>query len=94
MKSFKITYILLFFLLHGCIGNMNPTGGNSSPNYPYFITKYQLKVKNIVVPNGTKLIYEESFFKQGEQDKILNEKNSFFNNMSSAFMLQLMLCSN
>lgn len=70
MKFFKFSYLLL---LTGCVGNMNPTGGNSTPNYPYFITTAPLLIKNIPVPKGTKLTYEESFFKKGKQDKIMSE---------------------
>ncbi len=76
MKFFKLIVVLfvLFFLI-SCLGNMNPTGGNSTPNYPYFITKEPLIVKKILVPKGTKLVYEESFFKEGEQEKIMSEKS-------------------
>ncbi len=55
------------------MGSMNPTGGNSSPNYPYFITTAPTVVKKLTVPKGTKLEYEEQFFKEGAQSKILNE---------------------
>lgn len=75
MKNFKLIAILLvLFFLNGCVGNMNPTGGNSSPNYPYFVTKKALIVKKILVPKGTKLVYEESFLKEGEQEKMMSEK--------------------
>ncbi|MBC8985095.1 hypothetical protein H9X96_04830 [Pedobacter sp. N36a] len=75
MKNFKLPAFLFGLLsLTGCMGSMNPTGGNSAPDYPYFITKKPLVVKKIWVPIGTKLVYEEQFFKEGEQDKILNEK--------------------
>lgn len=76
MKFFKTSFSLLaLLLLASCVGNMNPTGGNSTPNYPYFITTKPLVVKKIAVPTGTKLVYEEQFFKEGKQDKILNEKD-------------------
>ena len=52
---------------------MNPTGGNSSPDYPYFITNEALVVKKILVPKGTKLFYEEQFFKKGEQNQLMSE---------------------
>ena len=74
MKYFKPSYLLLVLLsLTGCIGNMNPTGGNSAPDYPYFITTEPLVVKKILVPKGTKLVYEEHFFKNGEQSKLMSE---------------------
>ncbi|OXA70299.1 hypothetical protein B0A67_16025 [Flavobacterium aquidurense] len=75
MKFFKSSFSLLGLLfLTGCVGNMNPTGGNSTPNYPYFITVKPLVVKKIAVPTGTKLVYEEQFFKEGKQEKMLNEE--------------------
>jgi hypothetical protein len=53
---------------------MNPTGCNSAPDYPYFITTKPLLVKKVAVPKGTKLVYEEQFFKKGEQSKIMSEE--------------------
>lgn len=74
MKFFKLSSLLLgLFSLTGCLGSMNPTGGNSAPNYPYFITTEPLTIKKILVPKGTKLVYDEQFFKEGEQDEIMNE---------------------
>ena len=60
-------------MLFGCVGNWNP---NHTPkkNYPYFIVKEPIRVKNIEVPKGTKLTYEDSFFKKGEQKKALDEE--------------------
>lgn len=75
MTFFKLSsFLLALFSLTGCVGSMNPTGGNSAPNYPYFITTEPLTVKKILVPKGTKLIYEEQFFKEGKQDKIMSER--------------------
>ena len=74
MKFLKtISFLLSVFLLSSCIGSMNPTGGNSSPDYPYYITKKPMVVKKVAVPKGTKLVYEETFFKEGEQEKIMSE---------------------
>lgn len=53
---------------------MSPNG-NSSPDYPYYITTEPLIIKKIVVPKGTKLVYEESFFKKGEQSGIMNPED-------------------
>lgn len=72
MKFFKLP-LLLVALFTGCVGNMNPTGGNSRPDYPYFVTTKPLVVKKITVPVGTTLVYEESWFKKGKQDKMLSE---------------------
>lgn len=74
MKFFKSPLSALGLLfLTGCVGNMNPTGGNSTPNYPYYITEKPLEIKKIRVPKGTTLVYEEHFFKEGKQDKMLSE---------------------
>lgn len=59
-------------ILSGLSGMGSPTGGRG-PNYPYFITTEPTTVKKIVVPKGTKLTYEEQFFKEGQQDEIMNE---------------------
>jgi hypothetical protein len=72
MKFFKLP-LLFVALLAGCVGSMNPTGGNSRPDYPYFVTTKPLVVKKIPVPVGTTLVYEESWFKKGKQDKMLSE---------------------
>ena len=62
----------LFFNAIRGIGNT--TGGNSSPDYPYFITTEEMTVKNITIPKGTKLTYKKRFLKKGRQYKIMNEK--------------------
>ena len=62
-----------YFVLLGLSGMGSPTGGRG-PNYPYFITLEPTTIKNILVPKGTKLTYEEQFFKEGQQDKIMNEE--------------------
>ena len=60
--------------LGACVGNMNPTGGNSRPDYPYYVTTQPIIVKKIPIPVGTKLEYEEQYFKSGQQNSLLNEK--------------------
>jgi hypothetical protein len=59
--------------LNGCVGNMNPTGGNSNPNYPYYTTQQVMVVKKIVVPAGTTLTYEKYRGKEGKQEHLLAE---------------------
>lgn len=68
--ALAVGYVLLLDALSG-MGS--PTGGRG-PDYPYFITTERVTVKNIVLPEGTKLTYEEQFFKKGQQDRIMNEK--------------------
>lgn len=76
MKVYKFSSLfVVLFLLTGCIGNMNPTGENSTTNYPYFIITETIVVKNILMPTGTKLVYEEHFFKKGQQNKMLCKGN-------------------
>ena len=72
----KLRIIFTIFLLSNlgaCVGNMNPTGGNGRPDYPYYITTQPIIVKNIAVPTGTTLEYEQQHFKSGPQDSLLNE---------------------
>lgn len=73
MKFLKIFSFLLSLSFAGCVGSMNPTGGNSTPNYPYFITQDVLVIKNIQVPKGTTLVYKEQFLKEGQQDQLMDE---------------------
>ena len=73
----KLRIIFTIYLLSNlgaCVGNMNPTGGNSKPDYPYYISTQPMIVKKIAIPIGTKLEYEEQYFKSGQQDSLLNEK--------------------
>lgn len=63
----------LSLFLNGCVGNMNPTGGNSNPNYPYYTTQQVMVVKKIVVPAGTTLTYEKYRGKEGQQEHLLAE---------------------
>lgn len=61
--------------LSSCMGSMNPTGGNSAPDYPYFITTQPIVVKHLNIPVGSKLIYKEQFFRSGQQAHRLSEKD-------------------
>lgn len=69
----KIIVLLMIFMLTGCVGSMNPTGGHYVPDYPYFITHSPMTVKNINIPTGTKLIYDEQRFRKGKQNQPLAE---------------------
>ncbi|EPG37566.1 hypothetical protein [Acinetobacter colistiniresistens] len=73
MKPMISSSIALALTLTGCVGNMNPTGGNSRPNYPYYVTQQPMLVKKIHVPAGTILTYEEQLFKKGKQSEIMSE---------------------
>lgn len=65
------TAAIIFLKGISAIGS--PTGGKA-PDYPYFMTTGPTVVKKIRIPKGTKLTYEEHFFKEGQQNKIMNEK--------------------
>ena len=73
-KLKMIFCIVILLNLGACVGNMNPTGGNSRPDYPYYVTTQPIIVKKIPIPVGTKLEYEEQYFKSGQQNSLLNEK--------------------
>lgn len=60
-------------ILDGLSSMGNPNGGRA-PDYPYFITTEPVIVKKIELPKGTKLTYEEQFFREGKQDKMISEK--------------------
>lgn len=73
MRLIVILTNLVAVNLIGCVGNMNPTGGNSRPNYPYFTTQQSSIIKKIKIPAGTTLVYEKYAFKEGKQDRPLSE---------------------
>ena len=74
MKKIKLPiFSVLFALLSGCNLSYNPNGPKAT-DYPYFEVPEPLIIKHITVPTGTKLIYEESFFRSGKQSKRLNDK--------------------
>ncbi|MFD2555158.1 hypothetical protein [Sphingobacterium tabacisoli] len=78
ISLFVIVAAAGYFILLGALSGMgNPTGGRG-PDYPYFITTESTAVKNIVVPKGTKLTYEEHFWKEGQQEKLMNEKEIMY----------------
>ncbi|MDH6252387.1 hypothetical protein M2347_002114 [Chryseobacterium sp. H1D6B] len=56
------------------LSSMGNPNGSSAPDYPYFVTTEPVTVKKLALPKGTKLIYEEQFFREGQQDRIMNEK--------------------
>ncbi|MCH7340523.1 hypothetical protein [Acinetobacter higginsii] len=73
MKAMIFLSAALTVSLASCVGSMNPTGGNSRPNYPYYVTQKPMLVKKIHVPAGTTLVYKEQYFKQGKQPEIMSE---------------------
>ncbi|MCH7305770.1 hypothetical protein MMP66_05540 [Acinetobacter dispersus] len=73
MKAMIFLSAAMTVSLAGCVGNMSPTGGNSRPNYPYYVTQQPMLVKKIHVPAGTTLVYKEQYFKQGKQTEIMSE---------------------
>lgn len=75
---FVVVAAVGFFVLVNALSGMGNTTGGRGPEYPYFITTEPTSVKKIVVPKGTKLTYEEQFWKEGQQDKIMNEKELIY----------------
>ncbi|WP_324027801.1 hypothetical protein QSV08_07600 [Maribacter sp. BPC-D8] len=72
-KNIRFSFILLsIILLSGCSGSLG-YHGTTQTDYPYFVVTEPMIVKHILVPKGTKLIYEEHFFKEGKQAKLMSE---------------------
>lgn len=69
----KFCAIFLILLMNGCLPSFSINGG-PPPDYPYYITTKPMVVKKILLPAGTKLIYELQSSKEGKQDKQLDEK--------------------
>lgn len=65
--------VAFIVLLDGFSGMGNPNG-NAAPDYPFFITTEDLTIKKILLPKGTKLTYEEHFFREGQQSRMMNEE--------------------
>lgn len=70
----SIVLLVTGYLVLDSISHIGSPTGERGPNYPYFITTVPTTVKKITVPKGTKLTYEEHFFKEGEQFKIMEEE--------------------
>lgn len=71
--SFIALLVIGVFIVLDALSSMGNPNGSRAPDYPYFITTESVTVKKVVVPKGTKLTYEEHFFREGQQDKIMNE---------------------
>lgn len=69
-----ITVLATGYLILDSVSYMGNPNGGKGPDYPYFITIGPTTVKKITVPKGTKLTYEEHFFKEGQQYKIMDEQ--------------------
>ena len=66
-----VSYFCIYIYGLASMWNLNTTDDS-----PFYITKKELTVKNITLPKGTKITYEENFFWQKhEQEKPLSEKN-------------------
>ena len=72
--SFIAVLVIGGLIVFDGLSSMGNPNGSRGPDYSYFITTGPVSIKNIEVPKGTKLTYEEHFFKEGRQDKIMNEK--------------------
>ncbi|MEO9075802.1 MAG: hypothetical protein ABI263_00755 [Gelidibacter sp.] len=74
MKFFKgVSFLLLLCALTAC-NDWRPRGENSGPLQPFFITTKPMLVKKMLVPAGTRVVYEEHFYKEGEQDEMMPER--------------------
>ncbi|MNQ26139.1 hypothetical protein D3C85_393680 [compost metagenome] len=62
MKLLRPFSSLFALIVTGYVGNMNPTGGNSAPNYPYFITTEPLIVKKSSSSNRIKVGLRRAVF--------------------------------
>ncbi|WP_294205591.1 hypothetical protein [uncultured Chryseobacterium sp.] len=66
--------VIGFLLMLEGLRTMGNPNGSKAPDYPYFITTGPLTVKNLKLPKGTKLTYEEKLFREGQQDQMMNEE--------------------
>ncbi|WP_449387566.1 hypothetical protein [Chryseobacterium lineare] len=73
--SFVAVLVMGVLIILDGLSGMGKPNGSRAPDYHYFITTEPLMVRNLNLPSGTKLTYEESFFKEGQQYRIMNEKN-------------------
>lgn len=81
-KNYIITgiFLVIALLMIGCLvlldglSGMGNPNGSAAPDYPYFITTKDLTIKKILLPKGTKLTYEEHFFREGQQSRIMSEE--------------------
>jgi hypothetical protein len=66
-----------FYFYTKALGSMFSVA-NKLDESPFFITTQPIIVKNISLPEGTKIIYEKQYFwEKYEQKKLLNEKDIF-----------------
>lgn len=75
MKIFKgFSFLLLLCTLTAC-NDWRPRGENSGPLKPYFITTETMEIKKMSVPAGTRVVYKEHFYKEGQQENMMPERN-------------------
>lgn len=78
MNLLKLSFLMLIASVFvGCLPNVDPKGHTYKSNSPFYITKKPEVVKHILVPTGTKLVYEGTATLEGEQDKMLDEKKLY-----------------
>lgn len=74
MKFLKLAiFIYAISLVIGCLPTIDPKGATYKSNSPFYITKKTEFVKHILVPAGTKLVYERTGTLEGEQTKMMDE---------------------
>lgn len=75
MKLLKLSFLMLMASVFvSCWPKIDPKGATYNSNAPFYITKKPEVVKHILVPTGTKLVYEGMATQEGEQDKMLDEE--------------------
>ncbi|RZK53469.1 MAG: hypothetical protein EOO87_12875 [Pedobacter sp.] len=78
MKLLKTAFLILIAIYFvGCLPNVDPKGATYKSNSPFYITKKPEIVKHILVPAGTKLVYQATAGLEGEQDKMMDEENLY-----------------
>ena len=69
--------MLIASVFVGCLPKIDPKGPTYNSNAPFYITKKPEMVKHILVPTGTKLVYEGTATQEGEQDKMMDEEKLY-----------------
>lgn len=75
MKAMIFLTAAMTVPLAGCVGNMNPTGGNSRPNYPYYVTQQPMLVKKFMFPQEPPWFIRNSTLKKANKTRLCQKIN-------------------